>query len=326
MVLKTRAIVLIPEEEEVKGMLNFCDFYKLHDQRLVQALREREAQVDCHSPTNIQFTSGTTGFPKAATLTHHNVLNNGRLTAERLHYTHRDVLVTPVPLYHCFGMVLGNLAILSNGGTLVYPSPSFEPKATLDAIFEEKATSLYGVPTMFLDLMDLAKKEGRKPTTLRKGIVAGSLVPEPIYERIILELGINGLTSCYGMTETSPTSFQNHMDDEFAQKTSSVGLVHPFVEAKVVNDKFEVVPRNTPGELWTKGYLRMQGYWCDEEKSRECMTEDGWMRTGDIGIINDKGYLKIDGRIKDMIIRGGENISPKEVEEFYLHHPDIFDC
>lgn len=195
-------------------MLNFSDFYKLDDTGLTKEQGERERNVDPYSATNIQFTSGTTGFPKAATLTHHNVLNNGRLTGERLQYTHRDIVVAPVPLYHCFGMVLANIAMLSNGGTLVYPSPSFEPQATLDAVFEEKATSLYGVPTMFLDVMDLAKKQNRKPATLRTGIVAGSLVPEPIYRRIINELGINGLTSCYGMTETSPTSFQNYMDDE----------------------------------------------------------------------------------------------------------------
>ncbi|HUK65820.1 MAG TPA: AMP-binding protein [Anaeromyxobacteraceae bacterium] len=290
------------------------------------ALLERERVLDPDDPINIQYTSGTTGFPKGATLSHHNILNNGFFIGEALRYSARDRVCIPVPLYHCFGMVLGNLAITSHGACMVYPGESFDPASVLRTVEAERCTALYGVPTMFiaeLEHLDFAKTDF---STLRTGIMAGSPCPIEVMKRVQREMHMPEVTICYGMTETSPVSTQSAVDDPLEKRVSTVGRVHPHVEIKIVDPSSgRVVPRGTPGELCTRGYCVMLGYWDDAHSTHLAIDAGRWMHTGDLATLDEEGYVNIVGRIKDMILRGGENIYPREVEEFLFTRHDIAD-
>ncbi len=289
-------------------------------------LADREAGLSFDDPINIQYTSGTTGFPKGATLSHHNILNNGYFIGEGCRYTEHDRVCIPVPFYHCFGMVLGNLACTTHGACIVIPSPGFEPAAALRAVQEERCTSLYGVPTMFIAELALPGFAGYDLSSLRTGIMAGSPCPVEVMKRVLSEMHMTEVTICYGMTETSPVSTQTRADDDTDRRVSTVGRVHPHVEVKVIDPETgRVLPRGTAGELCTRGYSVMLGYWDDEEQTRAAIDEARWMHTGDLAVMDDAGYLNIAGRIKDMVIRGGENIYPREVEEFLYTHPAIED-
>ncbi|MEW1880476.1 MULTISPECIES: AMP-binding protein [Nocardiaceae] len=276
---------------------------------------------------NIQYTSGTTGFPKGATLSHRNILNNGFFVGELCHYTENDRVCIPVPFYHCFGMVMGNLACTSHGATMVIPGPAFDPVATLTAVADEKCTSLYGVPTMFIAELALENIGAFDLSSLRTGIMAGSPCPTEVMKQVIERMGMAEVSICYGMTETSPVSLQTRSDDSIEQRVSTVGRVGPHLEVKIVDPVLgETLPRGEAGELCTRGYSVMIGYWEQPDKTAEAIDSDGWMHTGDIGVMDGNGYVAITGRIKDMVIRGGENIYPREVEEFLYTHPDILDA
>ncbi|MHA3835548.1 AMP-binding protein [Terrabacter sp. AAH1] len=276
-------------------------------------------------PINIQYTSGTTGFPKGATLSHRNILNNGFFVGELCDYTEADRVCIPVPFYHCFGMVMGNLACTTHGACMVIPAPGFDPAATLRATQDEKVTSLYGVPTMFIAEWNLPDFDSYDLSSVRTGIMAGSPCPAELMKKLIAA-GIEEMTICYGMTETSPVSTQNRTDDTFEQKVGTVGRVGPHLEIKIADPVTgETLPRGQAGEFMTKGYSVMLGYWEQPDKTAEAI-EDGWMHTGDIGVMHDDGYVEITGRIKDMVIRGGENVYPREIEEFLYTHPDILDA
>jgi fatty-acyl-CoA synthase len=292
-----------------------------------EELQAREAELQFDDPINIQYTSGTTGFPKGATLSHHNILNNGFFIGEVLGYTPADRVCVPVPFYHCFGMVLGNLAIVTHGACIVVPSEGFEPRATLAAVEAERCTSLYGVPTMFIaELADPSFAE-TDLSSLRTGIMAGSPCPVEVMKRVQSEMHMEEVTICYGMTETSPVSTQTRRDDPFAKQVGSVGQVHPHIEVKIVDPATgRIVRRGESGELCTRGYSVMLGYWNDEASTRQAIDEARWMHTGDLATMDDEGHVNIVGRIKDMIIRGGENVYPREVEEFLYTHPAIADA
>jgi fatty-acyl-CoA synthase len=290
------------------------------------ALAEREAELAFDDPINIQYTSGTTGFPKGATLSHHNILNNGFFIGEACRYTERDRVCIPVPFYHCFGMVLGNLAAVTHGACIVIPAPGFDPAATLRATADERCTSLYGVPTMFIAELALPDFGDYDLTSLRTGIMAGSPCPVEVMKRVVSEMHMAEVTIAYGMTETSPVSAQTTADDDMERRVSTVGRVHPHVEVKIINpDNGLVLPRGEPGEMCTRGYSVMLGYWNEPEKTAEAIDAGRWMHTGDLAVIDAAGYLNIVGRIKDMVIRGGENVYPREVEEFLYTHPEIED-
>jgi fatty-acyl-CoA synthase len=291
-----------------------------------QALRGREAMLAFDDPINIQYTSGTTGFPKGATLTHHNILNNGYFIGEGCAYTEDDRVCIPVPFYHCFGMVLGNLACTTHGATIVVPAPAFDPVATLEAVEAERCTSLYGVPTMFIAELDLPNFDQFDLTSLRTGIMAGSPCPVEVMKQCIERMHMDQVTICYGMTETSPVSTQTAIDDPVDKRVGSVGRVHPHVEVKVADPATGLpMGRGQSGELCTRGYSVMLGYWEDAERTAEAIDGARWMHTGDLATMDDEGYVNIVGRIKDMLIRGGENIYPREIEEFLYGHPDIVD-
>ena len=284
------------------------------------------ADLAFDDPINIQYTSGTTGFPKGATLSHHNILNNGYFVGRLCRYTPEDRVCIPVPFYHCFGMVLGNLACTTHGACIVIPSPGFEPAAALEAVQRERCTSLYGVPTMFIAELALPDFASYDLSTLRTGIMAGSPCPVEVMKRVVSEMHMEEVTICYGMTETSPVSTQTRADDDMERRVSTVGRVHPHVEVKIIDPETgQVMPRGTPGELCTRGYSVMLGYWDDEAQTRGAIDAARWMHTGDLAVMDDAGYLNIAGRIKDMVIRGGENIYPREVEEFLYAHPAIED-
>jgi fatty-acyl-CoA synthase len=290
------------------------------------ALAAREAELAFDDPINIQYTSGTTGFPKGATLSHHNILNNGFFIGEACRYTERDRVCIPVPFYHCFGMVLGNLAAATHGACIVIPAPGFDPAATLRATADERCTSLYGVPTMFIAELALPDFGDYDLTSLRTGIMAGSPCPVEVMKRVVSEMHMAEVTIAYGMTETSPVSAQTTADDDMERRVSTVGRVHPHVEVKIINpDNGLVLPRGEPGEMCTRGYSVMLGYWNEPEKTAEAIDAGRWMHTGDLAVIDAAGYLNIVGRIKDMVIRGGENVYPREVEEFLYTHPEIED-
>jgi fatty-acyl-CoA synthase len=290
------------------------------------ALEAREAELAFDDPINIQYTSGTTGFPKGATLSHHNILNNGFFIGEACRYTERDRVCIPVPFYHCFGMVLGNLAAVTHGACIVIPAPGFDPAATLRATADERCTSLYGVPTMFIAELALPDFGDYDLTSLRTGIMAGSPCPVEVMKRVVSEMHMAEVTIAYGMTETSPVSAQTTADDDMERRVSTVGRVHPHVEVKIINpDNGLVLPRGEPGEMCTRGYSVMLGYWNEPEKTAEAIDAGRWMHTGDLAVIDTAGYLNIVGRIKDMVIRGGENVYPREVEEFLYTHPEIED-
>nr|WP_202559003.1 AMP-binding protein [Streptomyces sp. SID5789] len=284
------------------------------------------AGLSCDDPVNIQYTSGTTGFPKGATLSHHNILNNGYWVGRTVGYTEQDRICLPVPFYHCFGMVMGNLGATSHGACIVIPGPSFEPTATLEAVRRERCTSLYGVPTMFIAELNLPDFASYDLTSLRTGIMAGSPCPVEVMKRVVAEMHMEQVSICYGMTETSPVSLQTRMDDDLEHRTGTVGRVLPHIEVKVVDPVTGVtVPRGDAGELRTRGYSVMLGYWDEPEKTAEAVDAGRWMHTGDLAVMREDGYVEIVGRIKDMIIRGGENIYPREVEEFLYAHPKIAD-
>ncbi|GAA4378920.1 AMP-binding protein [Nocardioides caricicola] len=277
-------------------------------------------------PINIQYTSGTTGFPKGATLSHRNILNNGYFTTELIGFTAEDRLCIPVPFYHCFGMVMGNLGCTSHGATMVIPAPGFDPEVTLQAIAAERCTAVYGVPTMFIAMQHHPSFADHDLSSLRTGIMAGSICPVEVMKRCVNDMHMAEVSIAYGMTETSPVSCQTRVDDDLERRTATIGRAHPHVEVKVVDPVTgETVERGQPGELCTRGYSVMLGYWQDEEKTAEAIDADGWMHTGDLAEMREDGYCNIVGRIKDMVIRGGENIYPREIEEFLYAHPDIED-
>jgi fatty-acyl-CoA synthase len=289
-------------------------------------VRARAALLSPDDPINIQYTSGTTGFPKGATLSHHNIINNGFFIGEGCRYTEIDRVCIPVPFYHCFGMVLGNLAVTTHGACIVIPAPGFDPALTLQAVQAERCTSLYGVPTMFIAELALPDFATFDLTSLRTGIMAGSPCPVEVMKRVVTEMHMDEVTICYGMTETSPVSTQTRADDDLERRVSTVGRVHPFVEVKVVDPETGLtVERGKPGELCTRGYSVMLGYWGEPERTAEVIDRARWMHTGDLATMDDEGYLNIVGRIKDMVIRGGENVYPREVEEFLYTHPAIAD-
>ncbi len=277
-------------------------------------------------PINIQYTSGTTGFPKGATLSHRNILNNGYVTTETINLTHADRLAIPVPFYHCFGMVMGNLGCTTHGACMVIPAPGFDPTLTLQAVQDERCTGVYGVPTMFIAMQNAPGFDDYDLSHLRTGIMAGSPCPVEVMKRCIDEMGMSEVSIAYGMTETSPVSCQTRADDDLERRTATIGRVHPHVEIKVVDPATgEVVERGEPGEFCTRGYSVMLGYWQEPEKTAEAVDAEGWMHTGDLAVMREDGYCTIVGRIKDMVIRGGENIYPREIEEFLYTHPDVED-
>jgi len=290
-------------------------------------LTRAQAALSPDDPINIQYTSGTTGFPKGATLSHHNIANNGYFVGKLCGYTSDDRVCIPVPFYHCFGMVMGNLGAITNGATIVIPSPRFDPKVTLHAVAQERCTALYGVPTMFIAELNDPDFESYDLSSLRTGIMAGSPCPVEVLKQVVDRMGMTEVTICYGMTETSPVSTQTRADDSIELRVSTVGRVHPHVEVKVVDPETGLtLPRGEPGELCTRGYSVMLGYWEQPDKTAEAIDAARWMHTGDIGIMDVDGYLTITGRIKDMVIRGGENIYPREIEEFLHTHPDVLDA
>jgi len=292
----------------------------------LHALRRIASGLDRRDPINIQYTSGTTGSPKGVTLGHRNILNNGYLVGELLEYTERDRICIPVPFYHCFGMVMGNLAATSHGACMVIPGPGFDPAATLRAVQTERCTSLYGVPTMFIAELGLPEFADYKLGSLRTGIMAGAACPVEVMRKVIDHMHMPGVSICYGMTETSPVSTQTRGDDSLERRVATVGRVGPHLEVKVVDPiTGQTVPRGETGEFCTRGYSVMAGYWNDPGKTAEVIDAEGWMHTGDLAAMDDCGYLRITGRIKDIVIRGGENISPREIEECLYTHPDIVD-
>jgi fatty-acyl-CoA synthase len=286
-----------------------------------------QASLSPDDPINIQYTSGTTGFPKGATLSHHNILNNGYFVGELCGYTEVDRVCIPVPFYHCFGMVIGNLACTTHGAAMVIPAPSFDPAATLATVEAESCTALYGVPTMFIAELTQPDLASFDLSSLRTGIMSGSPCPIEVMKQVIARMGMTEVAICYGMTETSPVSTQTRADDSIERRVSTVGTVAPHLEIKIVDQETGVtVPRGTPGELCTRGYSVMLGYWEQPDKTAEAIDAARWMHTGDLAVMDDEGYINITGRIKDVVIRGGENIYPREIEEFLYTHPDILDA
>jgi fatty-acyl-CoA synthase len=307
------------------GMFNFDDLDKGVGADELAQLAAVGATLQFDDAVNIQFTSGTTGAPKGATLTHHNILNNGFFIGEAMRLTGQDRLCIPVPLYHCFGMVLGNLACVTHGAAMVYPGEGFDAKAVLDTVQAERCTALHGVPTMFIAILDHPDFKQYDLSRLRTGIMAGSPCPIEVMTRVIDLMHMKEITIAYGMTETSPVSFQSSVDDPIDLRVSTISRVHPHLEVKIVDAEGRVVPRGVKGELLTRGYSVMLGYWGDEEKTREAIDPARWMHTGDLAVIDEDGYCSIVGRSKDMVIRGGENIYPREVEEFLYRHPKVLD-
>jgi fatty-acyl-CoA synthase len=311
--------------EPGEGMLGWQRLLDMAEAVGPEQLRQCGEHLQFDDPINIQYTSGTTGFPKGATLSHYNILNNGYMVGESLRLTEHDRLVIPVPLYHCFGMVMGNLGCITHGATMIYPSAAFEPLAALQAVAEEGATALYGVPTMFIAMLDHPERPSLNLGTLRTGIMAGATCPIEVMKRVIDEMHMNEVQIAYGMTETSPVSTQTSADDDLERRVTSVGRTQPHLESKVVDEHNRIVPRGQIGELCTRGYSVMLGYWGNPEATREAIDGARWMHTGDLAVMDDDGYLKIVGRNKDMIIRGGENVYPREVEEFLFTHPAVAD-
>ncbi|MFS0753858.1 AMP-binding protein [Noviherbaspirillum sp. 1P10PC] len=311
--------------DNTPGMLNFDAVLESATADDLEQMERIAATLQFDDAVNIQFTSGTTGAPKGATLTHHNILNNGFFIGEAMRLTEKDRLCIPVPLYHCFGMVLGNLACVTHGAAMIYPGEGFDAKAVLDTVQSEKCTGLHGVPTMFIAILDHPDFASYDLSGLRTGIMAGSPCPIQVMTRVIEQMHMKEITIAYGMTETSPVSFQSSVDDPVDLRVSTVGRVHPHLEVKIVDAEGRIVPRGEKGELLTRGYSVMLGYWGDEEKTREAIDSARWMHTGDLAVIDDNGFCSIVGRSKDMVIRGGENIYPREVEEYLYRHPKVLD-
>jgi fatty-acyl-CoA synthase len=312
-----QTIVIEEEWAELKR-----DALRLSDDELAR----REAELQFDDPINIQYTSGTTGFPKGATLSHHNILNNGFFIGEFLKYTEVDRVCIPVPFYHCFGMVLGNLAATTHGAAMVIPGESFDPLAVMRTVQDERCTSLYGVPTMFIAELDHPDFRTFDFSSLRTGIMAGSPCPVEVMKKVQKDMHMPEVTICYGMTETSPVSTQSRTDDPLEKRVATVGSIHPHVEIKIIEPSTgRIVPRGSPGELCTRGYSVMLGYWNDPRATREAIDDGRWMHTGDLATLDAEGYVKIVGRIKDMVLRGGENVFPREVEEFLYTIPGVSD-
>jgi len=303
------------------GWLRFADLPRPPGARVREAARD----VECRQPINIQFTSGTTGLPKGATLSHHNIVNNAHNVGASMGLRPGDRLCVPVPLYHCFGMVMANLACVVHGATMVYPSPGFDPLAVLEAIDSERCTALHGVPTMFIAELEHPRFDEFDLSSLRAGIMAGSPCPIEVMRRVVDRMGLRDITIAYGMTETSPVSFQSSTGDPLERRVTTVGRIQPHLEAKVIDSSGDTIARGVAGELCSRGYAVMLGYWDDAARTAEAIDAEGWMHTGDLAVIDDEGYCNIVGRSKDMIIRGGENIYPREVEEYLFRHPDIED-
>ncbi len=311
--------------EKTPGMMNFDEVPARATAASRAALAEIEARLQPDDAINIQFTSGTTGAPKGATLTHFNILNNGRNVAAAMRFSERDRLCIPVPLYHCFGMVMGNLGCVTHGATMVYPADAFEPGAVLRAVEAERCSALYGVPTMFVAELEHPEFDRFDLASLRTGVMAGAPCPIEVMKKVIARMHMREVTICYGMTETSPVSFQSRADDPLELRVSTVGHIHPHVEVKVVDTDGRTVGVGERGELLTRGYSVMLGYWDDEARTREAIDTAGWMHTGDLATLNADGTCNIVGRVKDMVIRGGENVYPREVEEYLYRHPKIQD-
>ena len=311
--------------DRTPGMLNFGDIAAAAREEHFARLDELKDVLQFDDAINIQFTSGTTGNPKGATLTHHNILNNGFFIGEAMRLTEHDRLCIPVPFYHCFGMVLGNLACVTHHACMVIPGEGFEPEAVLTAVQEERCTGLHGVPTMFIAVLNHPRFKEFDLSTLRTGIMAGSPCPIEVMKRVAGEMNMREITIAYGMTETSPVSFQSSVDDPLEKRVATVGRIQPHLEVKIVDVEGRIVPVGTPGELLTRGYSVMREYWGDEERTREAIDASRWMHTGDLAVLDEDGYCNIVGRIKDMVIRGGENIYPREIEEFLYTHPKIAD-
>ncbi|HLW02788.1 MAG TPA: AMP-binding protein [Ktedonobacterales bacterium] len=313
-------------DERTPGMWNWGDVMAKASEVSASQLLARQAEQEFDDPINIQYTSGTTGNPKGATLSHHNILNNGYFVAELQGFTEHDRLCIPVPLYHCFGMVMGNLGCMTHGATMIYPAEAFEPAAVLETVQAERCTSLYGVPTMFIAELAHPDVATYDFTSLRTGVMAGSPCPVQVMRQVIDLMHMQDVEICYGMTETSPVSFQTHLDDPLEKRVGTVGQIHPHVEVKIVDPNTgQVVPRGEKGELCTRGYSVMLGYWDNEDATRRSIDQARWMHTGDLATMDDDGYVNIVGRIKDMVIRGGENIYPREIEEFLYTNAKIAD-
>ncbi len=307
------------------GCLSFDDVPGLASDAHRAELARVQPLLQFDDPINIQFTSGTTGAPKGATLTHHNILNNGFFIGEAMRLSEQDRLCIPVPLYHCFGMVLGNLACTTHGAAMVYPGPGFDPLDVLQTVANERCTGLHGVPTMFIAELEHPEFDRFDLSTLRTGIMAGSPCPIEVMRRAVDRMNLQEITICYGMTETSPVSFQSSTSDPLDRRVSTVGRVHPHLEVKIIDAEGRIVPRGVPGELCTRGYSVMLGYWGDADRTRGVIDAARWMHTGDLATIDNEGFCNIVGRIKDVVIRGGENVYPREVEEFLYRHPAIQD-
>ncbi|AIF46574.1 AMP-binding protein [Dyella japonica] len=317
--------VILLDDDAAPGTRRWTELAARADAQAIAHLHAVEKELGFDDAVNIQFTSGTTGAPKGATLTHHNIVNNGFFIGEAMRLTEQDRLCIPVPFYHCFGMVLGNLACVTHGACMVIPGEGFDVLATLEAVQEERCTGLHGVPTMFIAELEHPQFRHFDLSSLRTGIMAGSPCPIEVMRRVVEDMHMSEVTIAYGMTETSPVSFQSTTSDPLERRVGSVGRIHPHVEVKLVDEHGRVVPRGTTGELCTRGYSVMLGYWEDEARTREAIDEARWMHTGDLAVIDEAGYCTIVGRLKDMIIRGGENIYPREIEEFLYTHPKVQD-
>lgn len=310
-------------DQNTPGMMNTRDLMARATDALCQKVEEISASLNPDDPINIQFTSGTTGAPKGATLTHRNIVNNARFTVERMRLQTGEGLCIPVPLYHCFGMVMGSLACVTRGAFMVFPAEAFDPLMTLSAVSAERCAALYSVPTMFLAMLDHPEFSRFDLSSLRTGIMAGAPCPMEVMRRVMGKMHLNEITIAYGMTETSPVSFQSHPDDPIDLRVSTVGRIHPHTTVRIVDQDGKVVPIGEKGELLTLGYSVMQGYWGEEDQTAAAIDSEGWMHTGDLATLDENGYCRIVGRVKDMVIRGGENIYPREVEEFLYTHPSI---
>lgn len=318
-------LVIQMGEKAMEGAISFAAIELLGAASGRDRLRKIETELTVNDPVNIQFTSGTTGSPKGVTLSHRNILNNGYFTGRSMGLTHEDRICIPVPLYHCFGMVMGNLACLTHGSAMIYPGEGFDPLATLAAVATEKCTVLYGVPTMYIAELDHPRFAEFDLSSLRTGIMAGSPCPIEIMRKVVSRMHMEEITICYGMTETSPVSFQSDKEDSFERRVSTVGRVHPHLEVKIIDKDENIVPRGTAGELCTRGYSVMIGYWDEPEGTTKVKDSAGWMHSGDLAVVDEEGYCNIVGRIKDMVIRGGENLYPREIEEYLHRHPRIQD-
>lgn len=322
----TLRYVIKLDDEPSAGMINYSSLLQEPTTVELENLARIGDSLQFDEPINIQFTSGTTGNPKGTMLTHHNILNNGYFIGETIKLTEKDAVSIAVPLFHCFGMVIGNIACVTHGSTMVYHDQVFNPLENLKAIAEEKCTAAYGVPTMFINMLDHPEFDKFDLRSLRTGVMAGTICPMEVMKKVIDKMHMSEVTICYGMTETSPVSMQSHVDDPLEKRVSTVGRIHPHVEVKIVDPEGRIVPRGTPGELCTRGYSVMQGYWKDPAKTAEAIDAAGWMHTGDLATMDEEGYCAIVGRIKDLVIRGGENLFPREIEDFLYTHPEILEA